>query len=130
MEDNTNDSWASYSRLVLKELERLNDGVEKNDGELHTLANKISLLQQEIEQHRDVDEKTFMELSGDIRDIRDELVTHVKEVNEVWSPKQMQQVKNEVYRQKNQAAKVGGIVIAVTIIVNLLIAFKDQIFGN
>jgi hypothetical protein len=125
--ENDNHSWSSYSRLVLNELERLNDGLEKNSDEISKLSNKVSLVQKEIDQHRDVDEKTFMELAQDIKDIRDELVTHVKEVNEVWSPKQMQQVKNEVYKQKNHMAKVAGILIAVQVIVGILLAFGKEI---
>jgi hypothetical protein len=130
MEHNDNHSWNSYSRLVLNELERLNDNVEKNSKEISKLCNKVSLVQKEVDQHRDVDEKTFLDLAGDIKDIREELVTHVKEVNEVWSPKQMQQVKNEVYRQKNHMAKIAGVVIAVQVIIGILVAFGKDIISK
>ena len=41
----------------------------------------------------------------------------------------MKSVKDEVYKQKNQWAKVTGIIIVVQIIMSLIIAFRNQIFG-
>jgi hypothetical protein len=121
--------WAEYGRLVLNELERLNGSLEKDEKLITALSQQISLVQQEIEQHRNVDEKTFITLAGDIKDIRAELVKHLKEVNEVWSPKQMQQVKDEVYMQKNQMTKFLGIIVGIQIVVGLIITFADKIFG-
>jgi CII-binding regulator of phage lambda lysogenization HflD len=121
--------WAEYGRLVLNELERLNGSLEKDEKLITALSQQISLVQQEMEQHRNVDEKTFIALAGDIKDIRSELVKHLKEVNEVWSPKQMQQVKDEVYMQKNQMTKFLGIIVGIQIVVGLIITFADKIFG-
>ena len=121
--------WAEYGRLVLNELERLNGSLEKDEKLITALSQQISLVQQEIEQHRNVDEKTFITLAGDIKDIRAELVKHLKEVNEVWSPKQMQQVKDEVYMQKNQMTKFLSIIVGIQIVVGLIITFADKIFG-
>jgi len=121
--------WAEYGRLVLNELERLNGSLEKDEKLITALSQQISLVQQEIEQHRNVDEKTFIALADDIKDIRAELVKHLKEVNEVWSPKQMQQVKDEVYMQKNQMTKFLGIIVGIQIVVGLIITFADKIFG-
>ena len=124
---NSNGSWTEMGRLVLNELERVNKAQTELTKEVTKLTTQIQLVKQEVDQHRDVDEKTFEELAGDIRDIRKELVAHLKEVNDVWSPKQMQQAKNEVYRQKNYMAKVAGIVIATQVLVGLFLAFKDKI---
>ena len=52
-----------------------------------------------------------------------------EKVTEVWSATQMKSVKDEVYKQKNQWAKVTGIIIVVQIIMSLIIAFRNQIFG-
>jgi hypothetical protein len=49
-------------------------------------------------------------------------------VIEVWSVTQMQQGKNEIYKQKNEWQKVIGIVIASQVVVGLLLAFKDKLF--
>jgi len=121
--------WSEYGRLVLNELERLNTSLEKDESVIAELSKKISLVQQEVEQHREVDEKTFLAAAKDIKDIRNELVKHIQEVNEVWSPKQMQQVKDEVYMQKNQMTKFLGIIVGIQIVVGLIITFADKIFG-
>jgi phosphoenolpyruvate-protein kinase (PTS system EI component) len=127
-EGNSLGPWGEYGRLFISELERLSGAQEKTDKNIAKLITKIELIAQEVDQHRQVDEKTFEELAQDIKDIRDELIGHVKEVNEVWSPKQMQQVKNEVYRQKNQMAKWAGFIIAVQVLVGFLVAFGKEIF--
>lgn len=127
-DDISKNGWSEYGRLVLNELERLNNSLEKDEKSITELSKKISLVQQEIEQHREVDEKTFLNTAKDIKDIRNELVKHIQEVNEVWSPKQMQQVKDEVYMQKNQMTKFLGIIVGIQIVVGLIITFADNIF--
>ena len=117
MSDNQNvtkNGWSEYGRLVLKELERLNEGQDK--------------LKEEID-------KKFQELNEKMTEFKstekgvDELREWKDKVTEVWSPSQMKQAKDEIYAQKNKWAKVAGIVIVVQIIMSLLIAFKNQIFG-
>jgi small-conductance mechanosensitive channel len=127
-EKNSLGPWGEYGRLFISELERLSNAQEKTDKSIAKLITKIELVAQEVDQHREVDEKTFLELASDIKDMRNELVNHLKDVNEVWSPKQMQQVKNEVYRQKNQMSKWGGFLIALQIVIGFLIAFGKEIF--
>lgn len=118
--------WNEYGRLVLTELERLNSRQERVENNLAKLSNEISLVKQEIDQHRNVDERTFMDLASDIKDINTEFAKHVKDVNDVWSPKQMQQVKNEVYTQKNKWTKVAGILIAIQIVFGILLALSGK----
>jgi len=117
MSDNQNVSkngWSEYGRLVLKELERLNDGQDK--------------LKEEID-------KKFQELNEKMTEFKntekevDELKEWKEKVTEVWSATQMKSVKDEVYKQKNQWAKVTGIIIVVQIIMSLIIAFRNQIFS-
>ncbi len=117
MGDNQNvakNGWSEYGRLVLKELERLNDGQDK--------------LKEEID-------KKFQELNEKMTEFKntekevDELKEWKEKVTEVWSSSQMKQAKDEIYKHKNQWAKVAGIIIVVQIIMSLIIAFRNQIFG-
>jgi hypothetical protein len=108
-----NHGWSEYGRLVLKELERLNEGQEQLRKEL---------------------EDKFGELNTKITDFKntesavEELKRWREKVQEVWSVSQMKQGKDEIYEQKNKWAKVIGIVIAIQIIFGLIVAFKEQIF--
>lgn len=112
-ENLSKNGWSEYGRLVLKELERLNAG------------------QEDIK--RDLDRK-FNELNQKMSDFKntekdvEELKKWKDSVIEVWSVKQMQQGKDEIYKQKNEWQKVIGIVIAVQVIIGLIIAFKDKLF--
>jgi hypothetical protein len=128
-ENISNNGWSEYGRLVLKELERLNDSHLEVNKSIQKLTGKILLVEQEIEAHRDLDDKVFKEVSRNIIEISTRLASHTDKVNDVWSPKQMQQAKNEIYRQKGQTQKMYGVIIAIQVIVGLLIAFKDNIFS-
>lgn len=44
-------------------------------------------------------------------------------VDEVWSPTQMKEVKNEVYTQKEQWTKTIGILIGVELVVGVILFF-------
>ncbi|KKQ97576.1 MAG: hypothetical protein UT24_C0046G0008 [Candidatus Woesebacteria bacterium GW2011_GWB1_39_12] len=94
--------WGEYSRLVLNELERLNQG---------QIEIKADLAELKMSNQTIVDTKEWK-----------------NKVTEVWSPTQMQQAKNEVYGQKNRWAVVTGIVIAIQILFSLLVIFKDRLF--
>jgi hypothetical protein len=59
----------------------------------------------------------------------DELKEWKEKVQEVWSASQMKSAMDEIYKQKNQWAKVAGIIIVVQIIMSLIIAFRNQIFS-
>jgi len=111
-ENISKNGWSEYGRLVLNELERLNEGQNS--------------LKQEID-------KKFTELSEKISDFKntekevEEIKKWKEKVTEVWSPKQMQQAKDEIYEQKNKWAKVLGIIIALQVLFTLFIAFKDKL---
>lgn len=108
----SNNGWSEYGRLVLKELERLNEGQER--------------LREDFE-------KKFTELNGKITEFKgtEQEVKELKEwrekVTDVWSPSQMKQSKDEIYEQKNKWSKVVGIIIAIQIIFTLIMAFKDKL---
>lgn len=110
MGDNENISrngWSEYGRLVLKELERLNEGQEK--------------LRQDFEkQFKELNEK-MTEFKGTEQEVK-ELKEWREKVTEVWSTTQMKQAKDELYEQKNKWQRVVGIVIAVQVIFGIIIA--------
>lgn len=105
--------WSEYGRLVLKELERLNEGQDK-------------LRQDFDKKFAELNEK-MSEFKGTEKDV-DDLKRWREKVTEVWSPSQMKQSKDEVYDQKNKWSKVVGIIITIQILFTLFVAFKDKIF--
>ena len=111
-EDISKNGWSEYGRLVLKELERLNDGQDKLSAHFES-------------QFKELNEK-MTEFKSTEKDV-DELREWRGQVTEVWSPTQMRESKKELYGQKNKWSKVIGIVIAVQILFTLFIAFKDKL---
>ena len=86
-ENNPINGWTEYGKLVLKELERLNAGQDKLKEDIDK---KFTELNQKISE--------FKSTESDVQDLKD----WKEKITEVWSPKQMQQSKDEVYKQKNQ----------------------------
>ena len=116
MGDNQNvakNGWSEYGRLVLNELERLNDGQEKLKEEIDK---KFKELNDKITGFNTIEKDV-----ADLKEWKDRVV-------EVWSSTQMNQVKDEVYKQKNQWAKVTGIIIILQILMGIILSFKDEIF--
>jgi chromosome segregation ATPase len=104
--------WSEYGRLVLKELERLNEGQEK--------------LRTDFErQFKELNEK-MTEFKGTEQEVK-ELKDWREKVTEVWSPTQMKQSKDEVYEQKNKWSRVVGIIIALQVLFTLFVVFKDKL---
>ena len=121
MSDNENISkngWSEYGRLVLKELERLNEGQDKLredfDKQFRELNNKITQTTNNYEN-----------ASQDLNNLKE----WKDKVTEVWSVSQMKQSKDEVYEQKNKWQRVVGIVIAVQIIFGVVIALTKTFGG-
>lgn len=105
--------WSEYGRLVLKELERLNNNYE-------------SL-------RKDFDDK-FKEINERLASVQNtekvvlELKAWQEKVNDVWSPSQMKESKDEVYRQKNRWTATIAIISFIQILIGILLALKDKIF--
>jgi hypothetical protein len=96
------DSWGEYSKLVLKELERLNESTEKMridmDQRFNDLNTKIS----------------------EIKNIEGKVTSHstwIEKVNEIWSPTQMKEAKDEIYKQKTRWVAVIAIISFIQILV-------------
>lgn len=110
-ENISKNGWSEYGRLVLKELERLNEGQEK----LRTDFDK---------QFKELNERMsdFKSTEQDVKDLKD----WKGKVLEVWSTSQMKQSKDEIYRQKDKWQKTLGIIIALQVLFTIFIAFKNK----
>lgn len=111
MGDN-NDTWADYSKLVLKELERLNENHEKMRTDFDTRLNEMSLKLNDIKGI----EKTVNQNSD-----------WIQRVNDIWSPLQMKEAKDEIYRQKNRWVAVIAIMSFIQIAVGVILTLWGKI---
>jgi peptidoglycan hydrolase CwlO-like protein len=105
-------TWGDYSKLVLKELERLNDNYDKM---------------------RDDMDKRFSELNNKLTEFKNtegKVANHaawIEKVNEVWSTSQMKEAKDEIYRQKNRWVAAIAIISFIQIAVGIIIALWGKI---
>ena len=101
------DSWGEYSKLVLKELERLNENHEKMRSDFDTRLNEMSLKLNEIKSvEKNVNLNTIW----------------IEKVNEVWSPTQMKEAKDEIYKQKSRWVATIAILTFIQIAVGIVIS--------
>jgi len=101
------DSWGDYSKLVLKELERLNDNHEKMRSDFDGKLNEMNLK------------------LNDVKSIEKSVSTNsawIDKVNEVWSPSQMKEAKDELYKQKTLVATAIGILAFIQIAIGIAIS--------
>jgi hypothetical protein len=101
------ESWGDYSKLVLKELERLNDNYDKMRVDMDTRFNELN---QKLTEVKNV-EKTV-----NVNTI------WIERVNDVWSPSQMKEAKDEIYKQKSRWVAAIAIVTFVQIAVGVVIS--------
>jgi hypothetical protein len=112
-EQDAKNGWSEYGRLVLKELERLNDGQEAL--------------------RKDFDEK-FKEINTTLQNVQNveknvtDLKTWHEKVTDVWSPTQMKEAKDELYKQKNQWTWVVAIVTFVQIVITIAVMTKGKLW--
>ena len=101
------EDWAGYSKLVLKELERLADNYES--------------MRKDI----DIRFKDMNDILGDFKStvkIVDDQKLWIEKVNDVWSPAQMKEAKDEIYRQKNKWVATVAIITFLQILLGVAIA--------
>jgi hypothetical protein len=108
------DSWGEYGKLVLKELERLNDNHEKMRTDFDNRFNEINLKLGEV--------KTIEKNVGSNS-------AWIEKVNDVWSPSQMKEAKDEIYKQKTMLAAGIAIITFVQIVIGIAISIWAKI-GN
>jgi hypothetical protein len=107
MSETNKDTWGEYSKLVLKELQRLNDNHERMRTDL---------------------EFKFQEINSNIATIKtveknlSDQKIWLEKVNDVWSPMQMKEAKDEIYKQKSRWVAAIAIVTFTQILVGLIVA--------
>lgn len=106
------DSWGEYSKLVLNELVRLNDNHEKMRNDFDTKLQEMNFK------------------LGDIKSIEKNVSTNtawMEKVNDVWSPNQMKEAKDEIYKQKSRWVAAIAIITFVQIIIGFVISIWGKI---
>lgn len=106
MSDEKN-TWGEYSNLVLKELERLNDNYEKMRTDMDT---KLNELNQKLSEVKNIEGKVSTH------------ATWIDRVNDVWSPSQMKEAKDEIYKQKSRWIAAIAVISFIQIAVGITIA--------
>jgi hypothetical protein len=102
--------WAEYSKLVLKELDRMNNNYE-------------SLRENLEEKFKDINNK-LSDVKNTEKSVQDIKLWQEK-INEVWSPSQMKEAKDEIYRQKNRWTATIAILMFIQIIIGVIVSLKN-----
>ena len=87
-------TWGNYSKLVLKELVRLNEELTKAREDMgdtfKELDTKIAELNYKLSELKNIENKV------------ESHVRWIERTNEIWSSTQMKEAKDEIYKQKNR----------------------------
>lgn len=105
-EENKQSDWGKHSMLVLAELKRLNEGQQKISAEMDSRFKEINI--------------TLSEFKVTIKDVKD-LKDWKEKVNDVWSPPQMKESKDEIYVQKSLWSKSMGILLGVQLVIAIIV---------
>jgi hypothetical protein len=108
----TKDTWADYSKLVLKELERLNENHEKMRSDFDLRLNEMNLKLNDVKGI----EKSVNQNSE-----------WIQKVNDIWSPVQMKEAKDELYRQKNRWVAAIAVMSFIQILVGIVISIWGKL---
>ncbi len=101
------DGWGEYSKLVLNELVRLNDNHEKMRNDFDSKLQEMNFKLSDIKSiEKNVNANTAW----------------VEKVNDVWSPNQMKEAKDEIYKQKSRWVAAIAIITFVQIIIGFIIS--------
>ena len=106
------DSWGGYSKLVLKELERLNDNYDKMRLDMES---KFSELNAKLSEVKSVEKSVMVQNAW------------IEKVSEVWSPSQMKEAKDEIYKQKSRWVATIAILSFIQIIIGLAITIWSKL---
>lgn len=101
------ETWGEYSKLVLKELERLNDNHERMRSDFDLKLNELNLKLNDVK---------------NIEKVLDTNSSWIDKVNDVWSPSQMKEAKDEIYKQKSLVTSAIAIMTFVQIMIGLGLA--------
>jgi len=106
------DTWGDYSKLVLKELERLNDNYDKMRNDMDTKFNELNIR------------------LNDIKGVESKVSSHaswIERVNDVWSPTQMKEAKDEIYKQKSKWIATVAVITFVQITIGIAITIWSKL---
>lgn len=109
------ETWGDYSKLVLKELERLNITYEKMRLDLDERFEEIS--------------ESLSEFKNTSKLVNDQK-QWIEKVNDVWSPVQMKEAKDEIYKQKSNWVATIAIITFVQILIGIAIAVWGKFSGS
>ena len=104
-------TWGEYSNLVLKELERLNDNYDKMRTDMDTRFNELN---QKLTEFKNVEGKVANNSAW------------IERVNDVWSPSQMKEAKDEIYKQKTRWAAAIAIITFLQIAIGIGLALWNK----
>lgn len=97
-------TWGEYSKLVLNELQRLNENYDKMRSDMDT---RFSELNQKLSEVKNVENKVSSHSAW------------IEKVNDVWSPTQMKEAKDEIYKQKTRWAATIAIITFIQIAITI-----------
>lgn len=104
-------TWGEYSKLVLKELERLNETIENMRKDAGVTATSIDGRFSELNQKL-----------SEVKNIEGKVTGHsawIEKVTDIWSITQMKEAKDEIYKQKNRWVAAIAIVSFVQMLVGI-----------
>lgn len=106
------DTWGEYSKLVLKELERLNENYDKLRVDMDVKFNELNVKLSEV------------------KTVEAKVINHgnwIEKVNDVWSPTQMKEAKDEIYKQKTRWAATIAIISFIQVAIGIGIAIWGKL---
>jgi len=109
-QNNLQNGWGEYSHLVLTKLDDLQKEQREIRKSLDTVHSRLTKLESNQEKIKDLSSWKNM-------------------VNDVWSPAQMKEGKDEIYKQKERWTGATWLFIAAQVMWALIMAFKDKIFN-
>lgn len=101
------ESWGDYSKLVLKELERLNENYDKMRTDMDS---RFGELNQKLTEVKNIEKTVTLN------------ALWIEKVSEIWSPSQMKEAKDELYKQKNRWVGAIAIISFVQVAIGIAIA--------
>jgi len=107
------ETWNDYSKLVLSELERLNESYEKMREDIHAHFKEMNVV--------------LSEFKNTEKNVTDHKIW-IEKVNDVWSPAQMKQAKDEIYEQKGKWTAAVAIFTFIQIVMGIIIALGFKLF--
>jgi hypothetical protein len=106
------ETWSDYSKLVLKELERLNENYDRMRTDMDS---KFNQLNQKLTEVKNVEKSVSLNTAW------------IDKVSEVWSPSQMKEAKDEIYKQKNKWAAAVAIIAFIQILMGVVLSLWGKI---